>query len=65
MDLSLKLLTLVITMAEVAEVAEMAVEVQGVVAVGVQVVQEEVVGVRVKSITIRFKSHALFYYNYG
>jgi len=62
MDLSLKLLTLVITM---AEVAEMAVEVQGVVAVGVQVVQEEVVGVRVKSITIRFKSHALFYYNYG
>jgi hypothetical protein len=62
MDLSLKLLTLVITMAEVAEVA---VEVQGVVAVGVQVVQEEVVGVRVKSITIRFKSHALFYYNYG
>jgi len=62
MDLSLKLLTLVITMAEVAEVA---VVVQGVVAVGVQVVQEEVVRVRVKSITIRFKSHALFYYNYG
>jgi tRNA A37 threonylcarbamoyladenosine dehydratase len=61
MDLSLKLLTLVITMAEVAEVA---VVVQGVVAVGVQVVQA-VVRVRVKSITIRFKSHALFYYNYG